>query len=418
MPSSILRSATSAFVVFLIATASILAASGAAQAARQAAIVVDARNGQTLYADNADTLCYPASLTKMMTLYLTFEGLQKGRFTKSSRIPVSKKAAAQAPSKLGLKPGQTITVEMAILALVTKSANDVAMALGEFVGGSEADFARMMTKKARALGMSRTTFRNPSGLPDPEQVTTARDMARLGLALREHFPKYYGYFATRSFTYGKRRMANHNKLLGRVTGVDGIKTGYTRASGFNLVTSAGSGKKRIVAVVLGGKTGRERDARMAGLVNKYLPKSSGKGSGALIAMTAPEPAPARTEKPDPVVAAAIVAAPKPADKPAPKTPQAKPDIDPVTTASVTPRSGWAIQVASMPDPAAARAFLAKVQKQAGPALGGAEPYTETFDNKGVIYHRARFGGFSGKQAASNACASLKMKKFACFAVGL
>ena len=180
--------------------AATLVKANAAEAAtpKYAAIVVDVNSGKTMFSASADAPRYPASLTKMMTLYMLFDGLKSGKFTKSTRIPVSRHAASQAPSKLGLKAGQSITVETAILALVTKSANDAAAASGEFIGGSEARFAQMMTAKARNLGMSRTTFRNASGLPNPAQLTTARDMATLGIALRQHFPQYYAYFSTRS----------------------------------------------------------------------------------------------------------------------------------------------------------------------------------------------------------------------------
>ena len=261
-------------VSLMIAATLVKANAAEAATAKYAAVVIDVNSGKTMFSASADAPRYPASLTKMMTLYMLFDGLKSGKFTKSSRIPISRHAASQAPSKLGVKAGQSITVETAILALVTKSANDAAAASGEFMGGSEARFAQIMTAKARNLGMSRTTFRNASGLPNPSQLTTARDMATLGIALRQNFPQYYSYFSTRSFTYGRSRMGNHNKLLGRVAGVDGIKTGYTRASGFNLVTSVKQGNRLVVAVVMGGKTGRARDQHMASLVKKYAPKAS------------------------------------------------------------------------------------------------------------------------------------------------
>ena len=255
-------------------------------------IVVDAKTGKILYGEDADELRYPASLTKMMTLYLTFEALEAGRISKSTQIPFSKNASAEPPSKLGVRAGQSITVEQAILSLVTRSANDASTALGEYLGGSEQRFARMMTNKARALGMTRTTYRNANGLPNPEQRTTARDQARLGLALRQHFPQYYDYFSTRSFRFGKQTIGNHNRLLGNVRGVDGIKTGYTRASGFNLVTSAQIDGRSIVAVVMGGTSGASRDAQMRRLVAKYMPDASRRGNGNLIAETKPTPVPA------------------------------------------------------------------------------------------------------------------------------
>src|SRR5919112_2146144 len=220
-----------------------------------AAMVVDAKTGRILHAQNEDALRHPASITKVMTLYLLFEQLERGKVSLSTRFRVSANAARQAPSKLGLDPGETIEVEDAIKALVTKSANDVAVVVAENLAGSEEAFAEQMTRKARALGMSRTIYRNASGLPDPEQVTTARDLTILARAIQDRFPKYYRYFQTRVFNYAGHAIRNHNNLLGRVEGVDGIKTGYTRASGFNLMTSARTDDQHIVAVVLGGRSG-------------------------------------------------------------------------------------------------------------------------------------------------------------------
>jgi D-alanyl-D-alanine carboxypeptidase len=258
---------------------------GAAKAAEYAGIVMDAKTGKVLYAYREDARQGPASLTKMMTLYLLFEAMQSGKVSKSTRIPVSQHAAGMPPSKLGVRAGGSVTAEQAILSLVTRSANDMAAAVGEYLGGTESRFAQMMTAKARALGMKNTTFKNASGLPNPGQLTTARDMARLGIALREHFPQYYGYFSTRSFAYGKQRIGNHNRLLGVVKGVDGIKTGYTRASGFNLVSSVQRDNRSIVAVVLGGKSGAARNKQMTALINKYLPKASRGGDSIVVAKT-------------------------------------------------------------------------------------------------------------------------------------
>src|SRR3954468_17907589 len=237
-------------------------------------IVVDANSGNVLHATNADSLRHPASLTKIMTLYLLFEQLEAGKLRLDSRLEVSEHASAQAPSKLGLVPGQTIAVEDAIRALVTKSANDAAVVVAEGIGGDEETFARMMTRKARALGMSRTVYANASGLPDEDQLTTARDQATLGRAIQDRFPREYRYFGTPAFVYRGWAMRNHNKLLGRVYGVDGIKTGYTRDSGFNLVTSVRRGPRHIVAVVLGGTSGAARDARMRGLIEQEIASAS------------------------------------------------------------------------------------------------------------------------------------------------
>lgn len=245
----------------------------AAVAAPNAAIVVDAKSGKVLYSDSPDAKRHPASLTKMMTLYMLFEAIDQGQASLKTDIAVSRYCAGQAPSKLGFKPGQTIKAHDAILALVTKSANDVACAIGEHISGTESAFARDMTKRARRLGMRRTVFRNASGLPDSAQVTTARDMAILGRALQDDFPRHFKYFSTKKFKWKGKTYSNHNKLLGRVKGVNGIKTGYIRASGFNLVSTVKRGRHEIVAVVLGGDNGKARDARMTALIEKYLPQS-------------------------------------------------------------------------------------------------------------------------------------------------
>ena len=235
-----------------------------------AAIVVDANSGRVLHASNPDSLRHPASITKIMTLYLVFEQIEAGKLRLDTPLPVSAYAASQAPSKLGLRPGQTISVEDAIKALVTKSANDIAVVIAEALGGDEETFAKMMTRKARALGMPRTVYANASGLPDDEQVTTARDQAQLGRAIQDRFPRYYRYFATSSFYFGGRAIRNHNNLLGRVAGVDGIKTGFIRKSGFNLVTSVRRGNRHLVAVVIGGASAGARDARMRSLIEEYI----------------------------------------------------------------------------------------------------------------------------------------------------
>jgi D-alanyl-D-alanine carboxypeptidase len=238
------------------------------------AIVVDANSGNVLYAASPDELRHPASLTKIMTLYLLFERLEAGRLKLDSELPVSEHASVQAPTKLGLKPGQTIAVEDAIKGLVTKSANDAAVVVAEAIGGTESEFAEMMTKKARAIGMSHTVYHNASGLPNDDQVTTARDQALLGRAIQERFPRQYRYFSTLSFTYHGESMRNHNMLLGHVDGVDGIKTGYTQASGFNLVTSVHRNNRHIVAVVLGGATAGARDAKMRSLIETHIVSAS------------------------------------------------------------------------------------------------------------------------------------------------
>ena len=239
-----------------------------------AAIVIDANTGRVLYQNNADETRYPASLAKMMTVYLIFDQLAAGKATLNSPVFISVNAAGQPPSKLGMKAGSFLIYDEAIRALTVKSANDVAMAVAETIGGTADNFASMMTAKARALGMTRTRFTNPSGLPDSAMVTTARDMAILGLALRKNHSKYYGYWKQTVFDIDDREVRGHNKTLGVIAGADGIKTGYTRASGFNLATSVRFGGRSIVAVVMGEMTGAIRDQRMRSIISQTLPKAS------------------------------------------------------------------------------------------------------------------------------------------------
>jgi len=239
-----------------------------------ASIIVDGNSGAVLQATSPDGLRHPASLTKIMTLYLLFERLESGKMKLDTEMPVSQHAADQDPTKLNLRAGQTIRVEDAIKGLVTRSANDAAVVIAEAIAGDEDDFAAMMTRKARALGMSKTVYRNANGLPNDEQVTTARDQATLGRAIQERFPRYYRYFSTTTFNWRGESIRNHNHLLGSVEGVDGIKTGYTRASGFNLVTSIRRGNRHLIGVVLGGRSGGSRDAIMRNLLAENLEKGA------------------------------------------------------------------------------------------------------------------------------------------------
>nr|WP_254799575.1 D-alanyl-D-alanine carboxypeptidase family protein [Falsochrobactrum sp. TDYN1] len=425
---------------------------------KYAAIVIDANTGKTMFAANADAKRYPASLTKMMTIYMVFEAMKAGRITKDTMFPVSAYAASRPPSKIGFRPGQRIRAEDAILAMITKSGNDVAAATGEYLGGSEERFAQMMTTKARRLGMRNTVFRNASGLPNSAQYTTARDMAILSIALRQHFPHKFSYFSRRSFVFRGKTIRGHNRLLGRVEGVDGIKTGYTNASGYNLASSVNHNGRRLVAVVMGGNTGASRDAHMTKLIRKYLPAATrGRISEPLVAMRSDVPQviasidlPTARNAPVPVARQLVavedvinsengegdadqpqllaLAAPTPrpaamaaqaAIRPAPKAavPTAPAnEIDPVTTASAPVAGGWAIQVGSLPSEGQARKMLAKVSASAGNSLRSASPYTETFTKGSSTFYRARFVGFTSKQDAWDACASLKKKNYGCYAV--
>ncbi|SJM27938.1 D-alanyl-D-alanine carboxypeptidase [Mesorhizobium delmotii] len=450
-------------MILALAMTFVVADAASSMAARSAAIVIDAKTGKVLYSSNADGRRYPASLTKMMTLYLAFEAMANGKISKNSRVVFSANAAAEPPTKLGVRRGGAITVETAILSMVTKSANDSATALGELLGGNEANFAHMMTAKARALGMKGTVFRNAHGLPNPGQFTTARDMAVLGIALREHFPQYYGYFSQRSFLYGRKRINGHNRLLGRIKGVDGIKTGYTRASGYNLVSSVDDGDRRIVAVIIGGKSGGSRDNQMAALINTYMPKASSRGSGMLVAKAgggnpitalakvflpkrdAPTPdSRPDDDAPDGDAIASLVEETEPAVEETIPVVQTRPvsqtkkvntvaaataddvatarvaaayaepaAVDPVNTASVP--SGWAVQVASSPKQSEAQALLDETSKQAPSILADATGFTVAFEKDGVTYYRARFA-FGSKTAAWKACNALKKKKIECYAV--
>jgi D-alanyl-D-alanine carboxypeptidase len=287
-----------------------------------AAMVIDVNSGKVLHAANADSRRHPASLTKIMTLYLLFEQLDAGKIRLDTPLTVSARAAAQAPTKLGLLPGATISVEDAIKAIVTRSANDIAVVVAEAIAGDEDDFAKLMTRKAHQIGMTNTVYINASGLPEDNQVTTARDQAVLGRAIQERFPRYYRYFATASFSFRGAAIRNHNRLLGRVAGVDGIKTGYTRDSGFNLVTSVHRGNRHLVAVVLGGSSASSRDARMRELIEQNIvvaadrrtamkvaeaPIEQRSAPRAVDAVPTPMPAPARMADATPTAAIPVTA---------------------------------------------------------------------------------------------------------------
>ncbi len=339
--------------LFTLAVAISMFSTPAAAGPKYAGIVVDAKTGKVLYSEDPDGLRYPASLTKMMTLYLTFEALETGRISLDTQVPVSAHAAAEPPSKLGVRAGGSVSVDQAIRALVTRSANDMATALGEFVGGSEERFASLMTSKARALGMTRTTYRNANGLPNTAQMTTARDQARLGMALRQHFPQYYGYFSIRSFNFGKQTIGNHNRLVGTVKGVDGIKTGYTRAAGSNLATSAQLDGRSIVAVVLGSRSSAARDATMRKLVADYLPEASRGGNSNLIAQAAPAPV-------APAPSAPVRAAPAVAATQSDVRQMAALDLPP---SGPRPGARYAEQQAAAMAPAAASAYAAEPEQK-------------------------------------------------------
>jgi D-alanyl-D-alanine carboxypeptidase len=435
-----------------------------------ASIVVDANSGKVMEADNADKLRHPASLSKMMTLYLLFERLSAGKIKLSTEMEVSEHAAAQAPTKLDLKPGQRLSVEDAIKGIVTQSANDAAVVVAEALGGSELEFARMMTAKAHALGMLHTNYHNASGLPDDRQITTARDQAILARALQDRFPKYFHYFSTRSFVYRGKAMRNHNHLLGRVDGVDGIKTGYIHDSGFNIAVDVHRDHRHLVVVVFGGRTARARDAHVLSLINNNIRVASATRTAPLmvegweantkIASAAPlppsrPPAPGSTApiKPRPVQTVLVQPAAKesaalsplpPASrtlKPPPAgvdrttvttvatikrapLPQAKPyalaslpatKTAPATTTDVAAKThgGWMIQVGAFDDEHDAKQRLVTAKDKAKEQLGKAAPFTERAAKGDKVLFRARFAGLDRTQA-ENACKHLKHNDIPCF----
>jgi len=392
-----------------------------------AAIVVDMNSGSILYSQAADASRYPASLTKIMTLYILFGHMREGKLTPSSDLTVTPHAASQAPTKLGLKTGATIKVSDAIKALVTQSANDAAVTIAENLAGTEENFARLMTETARRIGMGNTTFRNSSGLPNDEQITTARDMAILAAHIIHDYPEYYSVFETRYFSFKGRKYRNHNKLLFGYKGTDGIKTGYTRASGFNLTASVHRGNKHLVAVVLGGKTGSQRDAAMRSLLDRHFAAASDIKPSAeqLVASLVTPPALPAVKKPALALAPATPA-------PTPLSSPAEGDIteptEPIkaslplsapasnkTTNSVRYSGTFHVQVGAFMSQADAENRLGMVQQRALDLLDGHLPFTASFMKDDKEWYRARFAGFS-KDDAQTTCAALKKLSLECVAM--
>ncbi|EWY39327.1 D-alanyl-D-alanine carboxypeptidase [Skermanella stibiiresistens SB22] len=401
---------------------------------KYASIVIDAGTGEVLYRANADDPKYPASLTKMMTLYLTFEALEKKRIKLGQSLTVSRKAASQPPTKLNLKAGQRIKVEHAILGLVTKSANDAAMVLAEGIGGSEGRFATMMNQKARRLGMARTQYRNPSGLPDERQVSTARDVATLATALIRDFPKYYPYFSRASFTYRGIEYPNHNRLMASYDGMDGLKTGYIRASGFNLAASAVRQGRRLIAVVMGGDTPAWRDAHLAELLDQGFatPRTPKARAAPLMASLRAPATPNR--KPDYVdasavevasleevvdssdlatLAATVTASSDVSTDTALGLPTDKPASGPAAKSAVGP---WGIQVGAFGDAAAGRRALDSVSRRLPSLLASANPQMIPVTTGGGRLFRARLMGLD-EATARSVCASLTRAGEDCIMIG-
>jgi D-alanyl-D-alanine carboxypeptidase len=404
-----------------------IASAGSAQ------LLLDARTGRVLAAENPDTLNHPASLTKMMTLYMTFDAIRRGKLSWESKVKFSKYASARPPTKLRVKAGDSITVREAVLGLIVVSANDAAAALAEKLGGSESAFAAMMTQRARALGMSRTVFRNASGLPDPQQVTTARDMSTLAVALLRDFPQEYKLFNTQSFTFRGKKIRGHNNLMYRYSGMDGIKTGYTNASGYNLVSAVKKGDRRVIGVVMGGRTAKSRDRIMENLIEANIAKASG-GSRLVASLGQTSPVLARMGDDVPVpmprqdaVAALIdmnkTSVPVPAARyetafaqPAQGSVEAAPPRTSTEAVMSPPAAGWQIQVAAAESREAALSLLSRIQAEVGGPLVGMRTYTEKVSSGGKTLYRARFVGFNDRDDAWAACNALKKFSMSCLAI--
>ncbi len=384
---------------------------------RYAAVVVDAETGEVLFSRRGDSLRYPASITKVMTLYLTFEALSTGRISLEDRVVISARAAAQSPTKLGLPVGSSLSVSEAMQALAVKSANDISVALAETLsGGSERRFAAMMTLRARELGMVNTHFVNASGLPDSRQVSTARDLAILSRAVLRDFPQHYSLFSQPSFTFQGRKMNNHNGLLWRMPGTDGLKTGFTSASGYNLAASAVRGDRRLIAVVLGGPSNARRNAKMESLLLTGFDLAARRDRGERVQFAQvnfeSEPAPvtqmaqvrsdAEALAPDRVILTSA---------PAPRNLAGFEIVDPASSGlrqAGRPEAGrWSVQVGAFKSQDLARKQVAIVRKLAPthfPAAGKAE-------RAGASW-RTRFSGYS-ETSARAACKALKSRGQPC-----
>ena len=441
--------------ILFLCVAMMLVVSPTAQAKPQfSSIAVDARTGAVLFSDNPDGLRHPASLTKMMTLYVLFQDLKAGRITRSTPLRVSARAASMAPSKLGLRPGTVITVDEAIKALVTKSANDAAAAIAENLGGTESNFAARMTRVARSIGMSRSSFNNASGLPNPNQYTTARDMATLGLRLMRDFPQYYPYFRITAFNFHGRTIRTHNRLVENYAGTDGIKTGYIAAAGYNLVTSTKRGDKRLVGVVLGARSSGSRGAYMMTMLERSFNQAKAGATVAALAgssngvinpiATGVAQVPSKNEKAQ-LAAVAASASEDQSNDQIPPDPSATASISPkvleatlapvghkkspigklpfaVKSAAAEPNSladsisqSWNIQIGAYPDKAQAQAKLNAIRGKALASLEGKSAYTIAVQKDGSVLYRARFAGFDAA-SAKQACAKIVKIGEKCLAV--
>ncbi len=384
---------------------------------RYASIIIDADSLEILHARKIDESRYPASLTKMMTLYLTFDALSRGELSLDEKLPISAHASRTPPVRLGLKAGASITVEQAIYALVVRSANDASVVLAERLGGSQREFAVLMSAKAKALGMQATIFANPHGLPDEGQLTTARDMAKLAEALLRNHRVYYPYFSTKSFRYQGRTYTNHNTLLGRVDGVDGFKTGFTNASGYNLVLSARRDGRRIIAVVLGGASGRSRDKHMADLIERGFEvlkqasqigaKTGAKAGGQIAALNADERRRTiRTLPPTDRLQAYTLRA---GSEAAQDTVRIIQGANGMLIAAVSDNTAWAAQIGAYASSRAAQAALAGIVVENG------QPQIIPVQRESGFIYRARLAGMS-KPQAQKLCKSLADQGQSCLVI--
>lgn len=442
-----------ALAVFVLVLGAATATTAQANS-KYAAIVVDYATGEVLHSRRADVALYPASLTKMMTLYMLFEALDRGELRLGSKLDVSRRAAGMPASKLGVRAGSTITVEQAIDAIVVKSANDVAVVVAEALAGSEQRFADAMTRRARAIGMRNTTFRNASGLPDRRQKSTVADMAKLAYRLISDHPRYYPYFSRRSFSFNGVNHRGHNRLLVSYAGMDGLKTGYTRASGFNLAATARRSGERVIVVVFGGRSARTRDKEVARLldlgferVRERRPapaialRPQAKPGTAMAAVAAADPADAISPeagpmpafrpgtlvevpnlRPAPVVAAipagSVLDALPPAERAVIVATAASaplPAPNPYRSARTTPAGPFAVQVGAFHDSNLARRAA---QTAAGLVpqilMQGAIDVSPLKGRRRTVY-RARVAGFE-RAVADEACQMLRQQRQECFVV--
>lgn len=407
--------------LILVSLLTLLSAASGLQHAQAAdskysSIVIDAESGRVLRSENAQAPRYPASLTKMMTLYLTFEALRKGKLTLDQKLPVSRHAAAQPPTKIGVRAGQSIKVRDAILALITQSANDVAVVLGEGMAGSEPAFARIMTAKAHALGMAHTTYRNASGLPDPDQVTTAADYALLSRALMRDYPGDYHYFSTRQFVWRGRTFGNHNHLLEKYDGTDGIKTGYINASGFNVAASTVRGGRRLICVMFGGRSAAARDTKVMAMLDGGF-ADLGVSDKVMVASKTPTPTRHhRIPSLANVLATPAVAAeaPPPARTATATRKRTATTRKRVATASTPVRrqGSWGVQVGAFSRKKTAEHRARRAVTRAPRTLRSAQRViARVATDDGAIY-RVRFLGMT-EHSARRTCSQLKPAKIGC-----